>query len=84
MIGSAGGDIEAACDAEAEGFADLFGSPINRSLLNIFFLTDRNKKETGVANPNVKPKAIQSVGVFGAGIMGAGIAAASVRSATWP
>ncbi len=79
MIGSAGGDIEAACDAEAEGFADLFGSPINRSLLNIFFLTDRNKKETGVSNPNVKPKAIQSVGIIGAGIMGAGIAAASLK-----
>jgi 3-hydroxyacyl-CoA dehydrogenase/enoyl-CoA hydratase/carnithine racemase len=79
MIGSAGGDIEAAAQAEAQGFADLFGSPINRSLLNIFFLTDRNKKETGVADPNVKPKAIGTVGIFGAGIMGAGIAAATVR-----
>ncbi|HEY1599377.1 MAG TPA: 3-hydroxyacyl-CoA dehydrogenase NAD-binding domain-containing protein [Pirellulales bacterium] len=79
MIGAAGSDIEAACQAEAEGFADLFGSPINRSLLNVFFLTDRNKKETGIANPNIKPRPITSVGIFGAGIMGAGIAAASVR-----
>ena len=31
--------------------------------MNIFFLTDRNKKETGVSNPNVKPQQIKSVGV---------------------
>ncbi|MBI2825920.1 MAG: enoyl-CoA hydratase/isomerase family protein [Planctomycetia bacterium] len=79
MMGAAGVDIEAACKAEAEGFASLFGSPINRALLNVFFLTDRNKKETGVADPNVKPKPIATVGLFGAGIMGAGIAATSVR-----
>src|SRR5262249_12245710 len=46
---------------------------------NIFFLTDRNKKETGVTDASVKPKQIKSVGIFGAGIMGAGIAAATVR-----
>lgn len=79
MVESAGSDIEAACQAEAQGFAKLFGSPINRALLNVFFLTDRNKKDTGVANEQIKPKKIATVGVFGAGIMGAGIAAASVR-----
>ena len=79
MLGGAGMDIDGACEAEADGFATLFGSPINRSLLNIFFLTDRNKKETGVSDSSVKPKQIKTVGVFGAGIMGAGIAAASLR-----
>jgi 3-hydroxyacyl-CoA dehydrogenase/enoyl-CoA hydratase/3-hydroxybutyryl-CoA epimerase/3-hydroxyacyl-CoA dehydrogenase/enoyl-CoA hydratase/3-hydroxybutyryl-CoA epimerase/enoyl-CoA isomerase len=79
MLGAAGVDSDTACQMEAEGMADLFGSPINRSLLNIFFLTDRNKKDTGVANQSVEPADIKSAGVIGAGIMGAGIAAANVR-----
>ena len=48
MLGAAGVDIDAACKAEAEGMAALFGSPVNRALINVFFLTDRNKKDTGV------------------------------------
>lgn len=79
MLGAAGLDSDTACRMEAEGMADLFGSPINRSLLNIFFLTDRNKKDTGVADESVTPAEVNSVGVIGAGIMGAGIAAANVR-----
>ncbi len=79
MLGAAGVDSETACQMEAEQMADLFGSPINRSLLNIFFLTDRNKKDTGVANEKIEPAKIKSAGVIGAGIMGAGIAAANVR-----
>src|SRR5205085_582792 len=44
MLGAASLDIDAACTMEAEGMAQLFGSPINRALINVFFLTDRNKK----------------------------------------
>ena len=47
MLGAAGVDSDTACQMEAEGMAELFGTPINASLLNIFFLTDRNKKDTG-------------------------------------
>ena len=47
MLGAAGVDLETACQMEAEEFAKLFGSPINRALLNVFFLTDRNKKDRG-------------------------------------
>jgi 3-hydroxyacyl-CoA dehydrogenase/enoyl-CoA hydratase/carnithine racemase len=79
MLGAAGADIEAACQAEAEGMAELFGSPINRALINVFFLGDRNKKDTGIDNADVKPAAVKSVGVFGAGIMGASIAAVCVK-----
>ena len=79
MLGGAHVDIDTACEMEADGMADLFGSPINRSLLNIFFLTDRNKKDIGVENDNVTPGEIRSAGVIGAGIMGSGIAAANVR-----
>ncbi|MEZ6103392.1 MAG: 3-hydroxyacyl-CoA dehydrogenase NAD-binding domain-containing protein [Pirellulaceae bacterium] len=79
MLGGAGCDADAACQLEAEGMSQLFGSPINAALLNIFFLTDRNKKDAGVADKNVTPGKLDSVAVIGAGIMGAGIAAANVK-----
>ena len=63
---------------EADEFAKLFGTPINRALFNVFFLRDRNKKDAGVAS-NVEPKKIASAGVVGAGVMGQGIAAANVK-----
>jgi 3-hydroxyacyl-CoA dehydrogenase/enoyl-CoA hydratase/3-hydroxybutyryl-CoA epimerase/3-hydroxyacyl-CoA dehydrogenase/enoyl-CoA hydratase/3-hydroxybutyryl-CoA epimerase/enoyl-CoA isomerase len=79
MLGSAGVDIETACDMEAKGMSKLFGSEVNAALLNIFFLTDRNKKDTGVSTPDIAGSKIESVSVIGAGIMGAGIAAANVK-----
>ncbi|MCA9262563.1 MAG: enoyl-CoA hydratase/isomerase family protein [Planctomycetales bacterium] len=79
MMGSANVDAATACQMEAEGMANLFGSPINAALLNIFFLTDRNKKDRGVEQAGVASRDIKLVGVVGAGIMGAGIAAANVR-----
>ncbi len=79
MLGAAGSDIDSACAAEAEGMAALFGSPVNRALINVFFLTDRNKKDTGVDCPNVPTRPIKSVAVIGSGIMGQGIAAANLR-----
>lgn len=78
MLGAAGVDLEAACQMEAEEFAKLFGTPINRALLNVFFLTDRNKKDPGVAR-GVEAQTITSAGVVGAGVMGQGIAAANVK-----
>ncbi len=57
----------------------LFGSPVNRALINVFFLSDRNKKDTGVDRPNVAVQPITSVAVVGSGIMGQGIAAANLR-----
>ena len=79
MLGGAGVDSDSACEIEAEGMAGLFGSPINRALLNIFFLMDRNKKDTGIAATDISPRTLQSVAVVGAGIMGAGIAAANTK-----
>ena len=72
-------DSAAALELEAQGMAELFGSPVNQALLNVFFLTDANKKDRGIASDQVKPKEIRSVTVIGAGIMGAGIAAASLK-----
>lgn len=67
-----------ACEREAEAMGKLFGSPVNRSLINVFFLTDRNKKDPGVDGEFDMPR-IGRVGVLGAGIMGAGIAAANIK-----
>ena len=79
MVESTGDDIDTACKREAEGMAALFGSPVNAALLNVFFLTDRNKKDRGVSDEKIKSDEIGSVSVIGAGIMGAGITAANVK-----
>jgi 3-hydroxyacyl-CoA dehydrogenase/enoyl-CoA hydratase/3-hydroxybutyryl-CoA epimerase/3-hydroxyacyl-CoA dehydrogenase/enoyl-CoA hydratase/3-hydroxybutyryl-CoA epimerase/enoyl-CoA isomerase len=76
MLGAAVVDVETACQMEADEFPKLFGSPVNRSLLNVFFLQDRNKKGGGVST---EPRKIASAGVVGAGVMGQGIAAANVK-----
>lgn len=78
MLGAAGVDVEQACQMEAEGFAEVFGTPVNRGLINVFFLQDRNKKDPGVA-AGATPAKIESVGVLGAGVMGQGIAAANIK-----
>ena len=77
MLNAAGVDLEAACQMEAEGFAELFGSPENRALLNVFFLQDHNKKVSGP--PGSEAREIQSASVVGAGVMGQGIAAANIK-----
>ena len=79
MLESASLDIETACVREAEGMAALFGSPVNRALINVFFLIDRNKKDTGIDRRDVQPMPVRSVGIIGAGIMGRGIAAVNLK-----
>jgi 3-hydroxyacyl-CoA dehydrogenase/enoyl-CoA hydratase/3-hydroxybutyryl-CoA epimerase/3-hydroxyacyl-CoA dehydrogenase/enoyl-CoA hydratase/3-hydroxybutyryl-CoA epimerase/enoyl-CoA isomerase len=69
-----------ALQREAEGMAELFGSPVNAALINVFFLTDRNKRDTGLDKPGVAAATVKSVGVVGSGIMGSGIAAATLKS----
>jgi 3-hydroxyacyl-CoA dehydrogenase/enoyl-CoA hydratase/carnithine racemase len=76
VLGAAGVDIDAACAMETEGFTPLFGSPINRALLNVFFLRDQNKKAgAGIG----EPREVRNVSVIGAGVMGQGIAAANIK-----
>ncbi|MCA9154067.1 MAG: enoyl-CoA hydratase/isomerase family protein [Planctomycetales bacterium] len=72
-------DLETALQMEAKGMANLFGSPINAALINVFFLTDRNKKDSGIEGEPIQPRSIASVGVIGSGIMGGGIAAANLK-----
>ncbi len=79
MLETCGYEEQAALEKEAAGMAELFGSPINAALINVFFLTDRNKRDTGLDRTDVTPQKISFVGVIGAGIMGAGIAAANLK-----
>jgi len=69
-----------ALEREAAGMAELFGSPVNAALINVFFLTDRNKRDTGLDKQGIAAAAIKSVGVIGSGIMGGGIAGATLKS----
>jgi len=66
--------IEAALEVESRRIANVFGGEVQRNLLNIFFLTEQVKKETGVDDPSVRPREVKHVGVLGAGLMGGGIA----------
>jgi 3-hydroxyacyl-CoA dehydrogenase / enoyl-CoA hydratase / 3-hydroxybutyryl-CoA epimerase len=59
---------------EMEAFADVAVSDVSKHLINIFFLTEGIKKQTGVADPSVRPLPVEQIGVLGAGTMGGGIA----------
>jgi 3-hydroxyacyl-CoA dehydrogenase / enoyl-CoA hydratase / 3-hydroxybutyryl-CoA epimerase len=69
-----GKPTEAALEIESRHIANVFGGEVQRNLLDIFFATEQVKKETGVEDPNVRPREVERVGVLGAGIMGGGIA----------
>lgn len=66
---------------EAEIFGQLVVSPESAQLRNIFFAMTALKRENGVADKTVKPRATKKVAVLGAGLMGAGIAFVSVDKA---
>ncbi|QDU98296.1 3-hydroxyacyl-CoA dehydrogenase NAD-binding domain-containing protein [Lignipirellula cremea] len=79
MLEAAMLEVGPACELEAENMSDLFGSPVNAALLNVFFLTTRNKKDKGVDGKAPAASPIRLAAVIGAGIMGAGIAAANIK-----
>jgi len=66
--------IEAALEVENRRIANVFGGEVQRNLLSIFFWTEEVKKETGVSDPDARPRPVSRVGVLGAGVMGGGIA----------
>jgi 3-hydroxyacyl-CoA dehydrogenase/enoyl-CoA hydratase/3-hydroxybutyryl-CoA epimerase len=66
--------MEEALKVENAHLGNLIGTPIQRNLLRIFFWTEDVKKETGVADPVVRPRPVSRMGVLGAGVMGGGIA----------
>ena len=68
----------AAIDAELFGVLAL--SPVARRLMELFFATTALKKDSGVDDPAVKPRAVERVGVLGGGLMGSGIAFVTVSA----
>lgn len=76
MLAAAGVDVDEACRMEVAAFTPLFGSPVNRALLNVFFLRDQNKKVGDSLGPSWE---VRSMSVVGAGVMGQGIAAAAIK-----
>ena len=61
-------------EVEKKAFCEVAQSEASRNLINLFFLMEGVKKQTGVLNTNVQPVQVSKVGVLGAGIMGGGIA----------
>jgi len=68
-----GGPLEAGLKVEAEAFAELVVTPESRNLVNLYYLTEKVKKDKGVETA-AKPKDIKRAAVLGAGVMGGGIA----------
>jgi 3-hydroxyacyl-CoA dehydrogenase/enoyl-CoA hydratase/carnithine racemase len=74
-------DADAAGRIESAAFAKLAATPVHKNLLRVFRLSERNRRDTGVAAAATEsPRAFASPAVVGAGIMGAGIAARHLRS----
>jgi 3-hydroxyacyl-CoA dehydrogenase/enoyl-CoA hydratase/3-hydroxybutyryl-CoA epimerase len=58
---------------ETEGFCEVAVTDVSKNLIEVFFLMEAAKKQTGVAS-GVKPHPVKAIGVLGAGTMGGGIA----------
>ena len=69
-----GKPVSVGLDTEARHIGLIFGGDVQRNLLQIFFLTEEVKKETGVEDAFVRPHEVRQVGVLGAGVMGGAIA----------
>src|SRR5690606_22236897 len=59
---------------EALAFGEVAATDISKNLINLFYMMEAVKKQTGVSDPNVKPLKVSKMAVLGAGTMGGGIA----------
>ncbi len=78
-VGAAKG-MAAGLAAEARGFGQLAVSDVSKRLVEIFFAQTALKRESGVADPGVKARPVERVGVLGGGLMGSGIAYVTVNA----
>lgn len=63
---------------EARLFGEMAMTPVCKQLMFLFYATTSLKKDSGV-NADVKPRAVDRLGILGTGFMGAGIASISVQ-----
>ena len=66
-------DYQAGLKIEAEEFSKLASGQIAKNLIEIFFINEEIKKDSGASDLS-EAKEIKQVGLLGAGIMGGGIA----------
>jgi len=59
---------------EAEGFIEVATTDISKNLIDLFYMMEAVKKQTGVEGKEVKAKKVEHMAVLGAGTMGGGIA----------
>ncbi len=71
---------DAAGRLESAAFARLAATPVHASLLRVFRLGERNRRDPGVGTAVAEPRPVVAPAVVGAGIMGAGIAASHLRA----
>ena len=76
--------FEAGLAAEARAFGRLLTTAEAANLMSLFFATTALKKDSGVDDPDVKPREVKKVGMLGAGLMGAGIAYVTTSVAKIP
>ncbi|MCB0363473.1 MAG: enoyl-CoA hydratase/isomerase family protein, partial [Bdellovibrionales bacterium] len=58
---------------EADGFCEVAVTSVSKNLIELFYMTEALKKQTGVAG-EVKGRTVKKMAVLGAGVMGGGIA----------
>ncbi len=68
-----GASRDRAQKVEMDGFCEVAVSKESKYLIDLFYLMEGVKKQTGVAS-DVASKTVKQVGVLGAGVMGGGIA----------
>ena len=71
---------ETGLETEARLFGELAVSPVAKQLMGIFFATTALKKDNGTADPSVKGRKVEQVGILGGGLMGSGIAYVTVNA----
>lgn len=78
-----GADRKKWLEKEAEVFRDLWATDASKNLVNLFFLVESNKKDSGTSLSEEQIKALQpfrSLAVLGAGVMGGGIGFVSANA----
>ncbi|MCB0367142.1 MAG: enoyl-CoA hydratase/isomerase family protein [Bdellovibrionaceae bacterium] len=58
---------------EAEGFCEVAVTEISKNLIDLFYIMEAVKKQTGTS-PEIKGHKVKKMAVLGAGVMGGGIA----------
>ena len=65
---------ERALGIEASGFIEVATTDVSKNLIDLFYMMEAVKKQTGVEGKEVKAKKVEHLAVLGAGTMGGGIA----------